>query len=242
MPFAVYTTEAMSGHIQIVMGYDDARQAFILRDPGFPQVREVVSSQFPRWNEQWFDEAVDLYRHAACLEDKKEAHAYTYFAATNARRQTETGLGFLRRRRDINDTKSGAPFISWFNALRQAGRSPEAMIALQDELRSHPQHGELWLNAADAHDWHDNFERAEECLAVAEKRVQRATFLRVKAELARYRTDLKAAIGLWREALQMEPLSIPAHGSLVRVLAESKGRDAALKYLQEFCGRFPHHY
>ena len=420
VPLAVYTTEATSGHIQIVMGYDDARQVFILRDPGFPQVREVGSGQFLkcyaangpscmvavptekinlltelsfrdaplydqlrsiqqaleehrrsdaveelalmkakdsehwifltasrslyaydtnwpaltecldrllkqfpqngnlslsklsclrelgrredrleflkglcegrqadpvfqqqlahelmvdarqfsraelilkkalrfqplnastitslaelRWNEQRFDEAIDLYRHAACLEDKKEAHACTYFSATNARRQTDAGLSFLRQRRDRNGAKSAAPFISWFNALRQAGRSREAMIALEDELRSHPQHGQLWLSAADAHARHGNFERAEECLAAAEKQVHRATFLRVKAELARYRTDLKTAIALWREALQMEPLSIAAHRSLVRVLAESEGREAALIYLQEFCGRFPHHY
>ncbi|HXI69481.1 MAG TPA: tetratricopeptide repeat protein [Verrucomicrobiae bacterium] len=420
VPFAVYTSEATSGHIQIVMGYDEARQVFILRDPGFPQLREVISSQFLKryaangpasmvavptetisvldglsftdaplydqlrsiqqaleehrrsdavkeissmqsnapdhwlfltasrslysydtnwpallecldqllkkfpkdgnlslsklgclrqigrredrleflrglcegkgadpvfqqqlaqelmvdarqfsqaelilrqairfqslnasiitslaelnWNEHQFDEALDLYRHAACLEDKKEAHAYTYFAATNARRQTETGLGFLRRRWERNGKKSAAPFITWFNALQQAGRSREAMISLEDELHSQPHHGDLWLTAADAHTRHGNFEQAEKCLMAAEKRVQRATYLRVKAELARYRTDLKAAIALWREALQIESLSIPAQRSFVQVLAETEGRESAIEYLREFCNRFPHHY
>ena len=194
------------------------------------------------WNQHRFDDSLDLYRYAACLDGKKEPNAYSYFAACNARRQSDLGLGFLRQRYERDGAKSAEPFITWFNALQQTGRSREAMENLENALRKHPQHGNLWLTAADAFARHGNFERADHCLASAETRVQRTALLKIKAELARYRGDLKSAITLWREALQIEPLLVAYHRSFVLVLAESEGRAAAMKYLEDFCSRFPYHY
>ena len=194
------------------------------------------------WTERRFEEALDLYRQVACLEETKAGAAGTYFAAANARRQTEAGLAFLERRCQRNGARSPEPFITWFNALRQAGRGQEALAHLEEALRRQPEQGDLWLAAADAFARHGNFERADQCLASAEGQVQRSALLRVKADLARYRTDPKTALALWREVLQLEPLSIPVHRSLVWVLAETEGREAALKYLGELCARFPAHY
>jgi cellulose synthase operon protein C len=194
------------------------------------------------WNQRSFDKALDLYRQAACIEDKKEPPSGTYFAAANARRQTEPALAFLRRRWERDGTKSPNPFITWFNALRQISRAQEALDQLAEVLRSQPKQGELWLTAADGFARHGKFEKADQCLATAEGNVPRARFLFVKADLARYRAEPKAALSLWREALQIEPLSMHAHRCLVWITAESEGRDEALRHLQEVCERFPHHY
>jgi tetratricopeptide (TPR) repeat protein len=202
----------------------------------------IISLANLYWNQHRFDVSMDLYRSAACLDDKREPNANSYFAAANARRQTELGLEFLRKRYERNGAKAAEPFITWFNALQQTGRSRDAMKFLDDALRSHPQHGNLWLTAADAYARHGSFEKADQCLASAEKRVQRTAHLRVKAELARYRGDLKSAIALWREVLQIEPLLVTYHRSFVMILAETEGRAAAMKYLEDFCERFPYHY
>ena len=194
------------------------------------------------WNERKFDEALDLYRFAACLEETKEPSAQTYFSAANAQRQTESALKFLERRWNGAIAKSPHPFITWFNALQQLGRSQEALKELEEALRKHPEHGDLWLTAADFYTRHGNFTRAEQCLEGAQNRVQRAALLRVRAELARYRTDFKTARALWEEVLQTEPLSMPVHRSRAMIIAETNGREATLKCLEEVCERFPHHY
>jgi tetratricopeptide (TPR) repeat protein len=194
------------------------------------------------WNQRRFEESLEFYRFAACLEETKEPPACSYFAVANARGQTGAALAFLRQRCKRNGAKSPDPCLTWLNALEQIGRPQEALQHLEELLQSRPRQGQLWLAAADAFARHGNLERAGQCLAAAEEQVQRAAFLRVKADLARYRTDPRSALSLWREALQMEPLSVPIHRSLVFVLAETEGREAALQHLEEICGRFPHHY
>jgi predicted Zn-dependent protease len=194
------------------------------------------------WNQRRFAEALDLYRFTACMVDKKENTAQTYFAAATACRKSDAALVFLRNRSDQSIAKSAAPFITWFHALRQLGRSAEALKHLDGVLRLHPEHGELWLTAADAYTRQSEFEKADQCLVNAEGKVPPQALLKAKAEFCRYRADLKSALSLWREALQTEPLAMPVHRSVAWVTAESEGHQAAIGYLQTACERFPHHY
>ena len=194
------------------------------------------------WSQRRFDEALDLYRFAACLDETKEPAAGTYFAAANACRKTELALEFLRERWRRLGSKAPGPFLTRFQALHQLGRAREAVTELEEVLGSEACPGEIWLAAADAFARQGSLERAEQCLAAAQGRVQRTALLKVKADLARYHTDSKTAVALWREVLEVEPLSVPVHRSLVWVLAESEGRAAALEHLQTVCDRFPQHY
>jgi tetratricopeptide (TPR) repeat protein len=194
------------------------------------------------WHQRRFDESLDLYRFVACLEETKAPPSIAYFRAAAARGQTESALTFLQNRRNRNSTKSPEPFITWFNAQLQIGRTKQALNHLEQGLHDFPAQGELWLTGADAFARHGDLQRADECLKAAQGKVQQAALLRHKADLARYRTDSKTALALWQEVLQLEPLSVPVHRSVVWVLAETEGREAALKHLEEICGRFPHHY
>ncbi len=46
IPFAVFTTEATSAHVQVIAGYDELRRTFIIRNPSFPQIQEAMADQF----------------------------------------------------------------------------------------------------------------------------------------------------------------------------------------------------
>src|SRR5690242_3127220 len=48
VPFAVFTAEATGGHVQVAVGYDELRRTLIIRDPAFPQIREVEMESFLR--------------------------------------------------------------------------------------------------------------------------------------------------------------------------------------------------
>lgn len=194
------------------------------------------------WNQRQFEDALDAYRFAAFLDDKKDQFAGTYFSAALSQRETEEALAFLENRIQSNLQHSATPFITWFHARQQTGDQVGAVARLETVLAQHPEHGELWLFAADFHGRHGDLTKADRCLAEAEPKVQRTAFLKVKADLARYRTDGKSAVAIWREVLEVEPLSLPAHRALAWLLAECESREQAMKYLEGVCERFPCHY
>jgi tetratricopeptide (TPR) repeat protein len=79
------------------------------------------------WAPRRFEEAVPLYRWAACLEDREELYARDYFAAARHLRQTEAALAFLRDRFRRFGAQSSQPARTLFGALDDAldGRAPE---------------------------------------------------------------------------------------------------------------------
>lgn len=113
---------------------------------------------------------------------------------------------------------------------------------MEAAVRDHAELGDLWLTAADTYARQSDFENANNCLAQAEGKVPPQALLNAKAELSRYRADLKSALSLWHQVLQIEPLSMPVHRWVVWVTAENEGREAALRHLQSVCERFPYHY
>ncbi len=194
------------------------------------------------WTQRDFEPATELYRYAACLEDKKERPCQAYFGAARCRKQTDRALQFLRLRFERFGRRSAQPAITLAEAHSQLDQSAQGFAVLEEALRCRPEDGELLLFAADFHARHGKFEPAEQFLRAAEGRSQRAAALRTRAALARYRSDLKTALALWREVLELEPLSLEAHRAVTLLLAEVEGLAAALRHLEQVCARFPHHF
>lgn len=194
------------------------------------------------WNHREFEAAFDIYRLVATLDDKSEPAANAYFTASTACRKSDEVLNWLQRRQERNLGSSPAPCITWLNALRSRDRTNEVMLHLEEVLKTHPEHGDLWLMAADLHGRHGNLDQADRYLAAAESKVRRNSYLRVKADLARYRGDIKAALTIWQELIPLEPVSVSVHGAVAQLLAESSGRREALEHLKGVCKRFPYHY
>lgn len=61
------------------------------------------------WDQRRFEEALELYRIAACLDDKDEQYSHSYYSAAAWFKQTETVLAFLRDRFRRMGKKSGLP-------------------------------------------------------------------------------------------------------------------------------------
>jgi tetratricopeptide (TPR) repeat protein len=194
------------------------------------------------WAQRRFEPALELYRWAACLEDKDEGLAQSYFLAARHLRQTETALTFLRDRFARFGDRSGQPArtLSW--ALSQLGDATAACEVLDKALALRPDDGDLLLYAAQVWAGNGDLERGVALLAAAEPRCRRASWLRAAANLALFRSELSEALRLWREVLQVEPLALDAHREATRLLAETEGRTAALEHLRQACVRFPHHY
>lgn len=195
-----------------------------------------------RWMQLARDEGTELYRFAACLGDRDESHAGSFFVAARHLRRTEEALRMLRDRFARLGGRSGLPARTLFVSLEDLGRSGEAFDVLAEAIRRRPDDGELLLFAVTAHGRHGNTEEAERLLASADGRSHCGSWLRAAAELATFHGELAESARLWRELLDAEPLAPDAHRALSFRLAETQGHAAAVAHLRDAVERFPHFY
>ncbi len=195
------------------------------------------------WDRLQFDEALELYRFAACLSDKEERVAEAYFHAALACRATETVLGWLRNRFRRFGAKSHLPAQTLVWALGNLERTGEALAVLEEALRLRPDDGELRLLAAEVYTTAsgEHLDRAQQLLEEARDRCPRASWLCVAANMARSQGKLEEALARFQEVLELRPLDMAAHRAVARLLAETENRQAALDHLRAAAERFPHY-
>lgn len=196
-----------------------------------------------RWDQRRWEEAVELYRFAACLGDKDEQFAKAYFTAATWVRQTDTLLQLLKDRFRRSGAKSGFPARTLAWAYFQLNQEVEALALLEEALQLRPQDGQLMLYLADAYltASNENLPRATELLESARAAAPLPDWLRTSARLASAAGNPQHALAQWREVVALQPLAIDAHQAVTRQLAELEGRHAALNYLEHTCQQFPHH-
>jgi cellulose synthase operon protein C len=192
------------------------------------------------WAARRFDEALELYRFAACLKDTDEQYVRSYFIAARHFRQTDAALAFLESRFARFGRRSGSPVRTLAWAYEQTGQDARALAALKSGVELRPDDGALLLNAADAFARNGDFDEAAQLIARAEGKAARTEILRAAAAIAAYRGDLPTALAEWRRVAEAEPLAADANRSVARLLAETEGREAAVAFLRRAVARFPH--
>ena len=185
------------------------------------------------WQQARKEPAIEHYRIAACLEETNEDIAVSYFRASHFVRSTESALEFLRERVERWGLKSTFPIITLFGQLEMLERTDEAFRMLDESLDRHENDADLLLFAAEAKLRYSRLSEASALLDRAQGRAKRATWLRLKAQLARERSDFAAALVLAREASGLEPLNLLLHRLVASLLARAKGRSQAVAYLRE---------
>jgi cellulose synthase operon protein C len=193
-----------------------------------------------RWQQQRREEALALYRFAACLDETDEQCALSFFVAARHLHQTETALDFLQSRVQRMGDKSGQPMQTLFQALEQLGQTKDAFAALATGLEKLPRDGQLKLFAAETYARNAQFEQAAALLQAASSLVPRNEYLRAAANFARYRGELGEALRHWLQIADAEPLATDANQQVAQLLAETKSPQAAIEYLRERIVRHPH--
>ena len=213
----------------------------VLRARG-PQANTLYVLAHVLWSRREFARATELYRFAACLEDKKEQLARAYFAASRYLKQTDAALAFLADRFQRFGKQSGQPAMTLFWAHGQLEQMTAAFAVLESAMQLRPADVSLRLFAAEAFARYANYERAEGLLSEAQGRAQPAAWLRTAAEVAMLRGESRQALALWRQVALAEPLALDANRAIAQLLGETEGRTAALSHLEQVCSRFPHHF
>lgn len=197
-----------------------------------------------RWRQRRTEEALALHRVAACLEETRESHAWSYFQAAFCAADQPgiaRALRHLERRVAQAGARSGAPAGTLADALVVLERHDAALEVLFRSLSLRPDDPGLILNAAEVHAGIGRTEAALELLAKAEAIAWRPGWLRVAARLAALRGDAAEALRRWREILVHEPLALDAHESIALLLAGASGERAALAHLEAAVEASPDH-
>ena len=193
------------------------------------------------WSRQQREEAFDLYRIAMCLEDKNEAYAHSYFQVSRFFKQAEEALTLLKARFARLGGRSSLPARTLFYALESLERPREGFAVLEEAIKRRPDDADLLLMAANGYSRYGRFKDAHAKLAAAEGKAHRGALLFEAASIADLEGRLTDARDLWRQMLEIDPLCMPAHRALARLLAETESREAALTHVRGAAERFKYH-
>lgn len=194
------------------------------------------------WDAHERQEATAMYRFAACLDDKDERFARSYFIATRHFHRTEDAIALLLGRFERFGSKSSLPARTLCGALEQLDRTTQVEEALARAINLRREDGELLLFAADFYGRHGRFHKATDFLDRARPRSRRASWLRAAAAIAHYQGDLSGALAHWQAVVEAEPLATDAHQTLAGLLADTAGRESALAHLRQTVDRSPQNY
>lgn len=195
-----------------------------------------------RSSQRKFDEALQLYHFAACLEEKDEFHAQDYVMEARAQGKAEEALQFLKNRFERLGARSSQPARTFYLALTQQGRYGDALDVLERAMKLRPGDGELLTYGAEANLYRGDFARALEILQKAKGISKPAARFRSLALVAAYQGDSMLAREYWEEVLKIEPIAEDAHRAYCLLLGEREGRESVIKHLEAVCNRFPHHF
>ncbi len=228
---------------------DDAREsrraAYLLRRtmqarPVDPENLRLKASWL--WAEQCREEACELLRYAACLEDKNESRSYAYFVSARYLKRTDEVLRFLRDRFARFGAKKSWPAQTLATVYDQLEQSERAFAVVDAALAVRPNDGDLILFAAELYSRYGRDAEAEELLARPTDGYHRLAWLRLMAWRARYRNELTSALEYGRQYLETDPCHREMNELVAGVLCDLRQSDAAESHFRKVIERFPRHY
>lgn len=188
------------------------------------------------------DEALSLYRFAACINEMKESSSRSYFYAARTMNKTDEALEFIQDRYDRFSKKSSFPIKTLCWALEQMDRTTESFDVLNKGFQLRSDDGDLLLYGADFHGRYGKMEKAAELLEKAKGDCHRTDWLRAAALQDGYRGDLNQSLGKWMEVIEAEPLDSGAHRCAAELIADTQGPEEAIGHIKKYVDKFPQSY
>lgn len=188
------------------------------------------------------NDALQLYRFAACLGDRDENRAKSYFFASRHLKKNDEALQFLEDRFARFGAQKSWPAQTLVWAYEVLDRTEDAVETVERALKLRADDGELLLFAADFYSRYGRNEQARQLLEPAGDNSHRNAWLRTAAGIELNEGHLQAALDCWRRVLEAEPLARDANQMVAQLLADLQGQAAGLAHLRAAAQRFPHSY
>lgn len=193
------------------------------------------------WDLGQREEATRLYRIAACLEDKDEQYARSYFIASRHLKRVDETLAWLRRRFDLYGHKSAGPGVTLAGALFELDRDVEALEVIEQAVAKRGDDGWLLTYAATKYAYAERWDEADAVLERARGAAHRGAWLRSAARIAEARGELTTALGHWQALAEVDPLDSDTHERIVDLLRATADEQRAVDYMRGVAAAHPHH-
>ncbi|QVL32228.1 tetratricopeptide repeat protein [Telmatocola sphagniphila] len=213
------------------------------------------------WEKREYEEATEVYRMAAALEDKDEQFAESYWRAARSQGQAPEAKRFLQARHNRAKARAAETTRALFYAYIEENEIDQGFQAIREAIAAEEQAlsaanldpernkasileevGDLYLFLAEMRLNFNDADKVEEAMTEAEKRLSPVAFARGAARLASQQAKLLDAFKYNGLILEQEPRNLEAYRSQVRLVSDLEGREAAIAGLEAACKKFPHFY
>lgn len=157
------------------------------------------------WERQRYDDSVELCRIAACIEEKDESYAQTFFNTAIRCHQTESAVQWLKERHLQWGKQNCGPSITLAWAYESSQNIPAALATFREALQWRPDDGHLLCTAALYLDRYGQHEEARQLVQRAEGKAHPAMLTRTKATLELNAGQLASARALFEQLLVIAP-------------------------------------
>lgn len=157
------------------------------------------------WHRQRYDDSVELWRIAACLEEKDESYAQAFFNTAIRCHQTQSALDWLKERHQQWGKLNCGPSITLSWAYESVQDIASGIETLREALQWRPEDGHLLCSAALYFDRYGQHEEAQRLVQLAEGRAHQAILIRTEATLALNAGQLARARDLFDQLVEIAP-------------------------------------
>ena len=213
----------------------------IRRQPSYGPAWHILGDLL--WREHDLDGALFAYRNATCLADSNEHYASAYCDALAEADREEEGLSWLesRVRKFGSSPRAVETWVTWINALEQAGRPERALVASAEALTLHPNSPELLGFTVPFIARMGQWEQAEGLLPRLEATGNSVLFREAAVAFYTMRGDLLRAIEHAEHWVAEAPLSMEARSELIDLVAKRDGAHQAASVAKSWVEERPGH-
>jgi tetratricopeptide (TPR) repeat protein len=157
------------------------------------------------WARQRYDDSVELYRIAACLAEKDESYAQTFFNTAIRCHQAQSAVEWLVERHQQWGKLNCGPSITLAWAYENIQDIAAGLAIFQEALKWRPDDGHLLCSAALYFDRYGQHAEAQRLVQHAQGKAHQATLIRTKATLELNAGRLAQARDLFDQLLAIAP-------------------------------------
>ncbi len=215
--------------------------SLIRRQPSYGAAWHILGDLL--WQEHDLDAALFAYRNGACLVENNEHYASAFCDALARVGREEEGLSWLesRVRKFGSSTRAVETWVTWINALEQAGRPERALAASSEALTLHPNSPELLGVTVPFLARMGQWEQAAGLLPRLEEAGNNLLFQEAAVAFYSMRGDLLKAIQHAEQWVAEATLSMEARNELIDLVAKRDGVYRAVSLAKSWIAERPGH-
>ncbi len=188
------------------------------------------------------EEALELFRISACLDDMNEHRAHAYFSVAQSMNRMNEAMELLEDRISRFGTKSPSPVMTLASAHEEMDQPERSFEVLSKGMEHHGSDGNFLLYYSNFCSRYGRNDEARALLTKAEAHAGRQDWLHNMAHFASRSGEPERALECLEELIEADPLNAKAHSHALTLVADRDGPAVAISRIRKYVEQFPSSY